>query len=266
MWDAQVAHLKADYLCVRVTLPHFGGAGDKKATSFSPWGYSFPDMADILASSARKAVPTGKITLVAHDWGSHYAFHMQNKYPQLIRRMVVMDVGPPNFSGASLRMAPIYLALGLLYQYFLLVYFLFSFVPFLAGIGDRCMRAAAATYKAGLHDHNTAGDRITAKCGFPYMWYHWEYLLSVFGLQPGLHAPPKPIPLKEVPAGGCPVLFMFGDRKELFGMNVNFHSESWEKALAAREGCEVVPLPCGHWLTSQCGGQVNAHMKRWLSA
>jgi pimeloyl-ACP methyl ester carboxylesterase len=261
--------LKADYLCVRVTLPHFGSSTvgkDAASSSFSPWGYSFPDMADILAASIRKAVSRGKVTLVAHDWGSHYAFHIQNKYPQLIRRMVVLDVGPPSFTGSSWKAAPVFLALGFLYQYLLVTYFLLSFLPGLAALADRCTRAAAVTYKAGLHDHNTGGERITAKCAFPYFWFHWEYFLGLLGMRPGgPSSSPNPTASEQVPAG-CPVLFLFGDRKQLCGRRLNFHTERWEKAVAGREGCEVVPLPCGHWLTSQCGGQVNAHMERWLSA
>jgi pimeloyl-ACP methyl ester carboxylesterase len=142
LWDAQVAHFTAlGYRCVTLTLPHFGGraelGGAAGAIALCPWGYTFEELAEICArtlDATLRGTGQGRATLVVHDWGSYLGFYTQRLRPELVRRMVVMDVGAPATKRQGWGMAPVMLLAGLIYQYWLALAFVLA----------NCVRARAA--------------------------------------------------------------------------------------------------------------------------
>ena len=76
---------------MRVNLPHY--AGD---STFHPtMGYSFDSLVTLLASTLEASLSSTSETsalLLVHDWGAFYGMQLQRRYPQLVRKMVVLDV------------------------------------------------------------------------------------------------------------------------------------------------------------------------------
>lgn len=44
-----------------------------------------------------------------------------------------------------------------------------------------------------------------------------------------------------------------------------FHDKGWESSLRTRADCDVVRVPAGHWLMTECPELVNEKMEAWLS-
>ena len=100
LWDKQVQHFRARYRCLRVTMPHFGGREQASARGDAEVSWEHCDwepMARRLAAAVRAHMPVGKaLTIVVHDWGAVWGFFLQLMFPELVKAMVAMDVGPPH--------------------------------------------------------------------------------------------------------------------------------------------------------------------------
>src|SRR3954463_2825189 len=82
LWDAQVAALSDRYRCVRITLPGFDASQRKRAYTL-----------DEVVEAIRVAVKDRRVTLVLHDWGCLYGYQFAMRYPQLVERIVGVDIG-----------------------------------------------------------------------------------------------------------------------------------------------------------------------------
>ena len=89
LWDNQVKVLKKQYRCIVVTMPNCGHPKNPKS-----WGHSFPDIAEKLAKVVEKHSNKKKVTVVCHDWGCVWSRLFQKRRPDLVSRMVYLDIAP----------------------------------------------------------------------------------------------------------------------------------------------------------------------------
>ena len=80
------------------------------------------------------------------------------------------------------------------------------------------------------------------------------YAMRWLGLAGGLQqaAPVQP---------GCPLLFLFGQRKPFM-----FHSLAWLSLVAAQPGSAVQGFRAGHWVMLDQPAEFHACVRRWLQA
>src|SRR3954466_11626198 len=84
LWDGQVPAFADRYRCVRFTLPGFDISQPKRA-------YTLDEVVDAIRSIVEDT--GGKVTLVLHDWGCLYGYQFAMRYPQLVERIVGVDIG-----------------------------------------------------------------------------------------------------------------------------------------------------------------------------
>lgn len=90
-WSPMFNTFKQDYCCITLCLPDFNNAS---ANHRKPWGYSFEDLVARLQFTIDKLVPANKqITLCVHDWGAIIGMLYENKFPDRVNKMVIVDVG-----------------------------------------------------------------------------------------------------------------------------------------------------------------------------
>ena len=89
LWDKQVSFLSSEgYRCITVTLPNFGSEENRGS-----WGYSFPQINDMLSETIEKHSKQKKVTLLQHDWGCAYGFNLTMHRPDLVKRIAALDIG-----------------------------------------------------------------------------------------------------------------------------------------------------------------------------
>ena len=72
-----------------MTLPGFKAKNEEDGS----WGYDYRDIVQMLEKAILKHKKSKKVILITHDWGSSYGFSLQKKCPNLIQKMVAVDIG-----------------------------------------------------------------------------------------------------------------------------------------------------------------------------
>ncbi|CBN74508.1 short chain dehydrogenase [Ectocarpus siliculosus] len=238
LWDAQVAHLKDRYRCVTTDLPGFSGDedGDGGTASSSKWGYSFEEVAKRLERTIEDVGKGKPVFVVAHDWGCFYAFMLEKNRPDLVKKLVALDVGGGLSFWPSLSLLSI-----ALYQTYLMVAFLIG-----GRIGDAMARGFARL--AGAPAASTVA---RASVCYPYIHFWKSQIQTCLGMGPFM---PR-----------CPVLFMYGSA----GMKklMRFHADWWVDKISKRKGSSVVEVTeASHWLMRGRGGDVvNARLDTFFA-
>jgi pimeloyl-ACP methyl ester carboxylesterase len=224
LWDLAVAALRAEYRCVRTTLPNF--EGDRSAR----WGYRTTEIVGALEAFVRDASKGKPVTLVMHDWGCYWGHSVHRRCPELVARIVGIDVSP-HFRASNARTA-----LGVIsYQWWLLAAFALG-----GPVGDSMTRSFARFAKVPVD-----APRLTAWMNYPYRNIWADLLVRRDRELLGGYWPT------------CPILFVYGEKKPF-----PFHSEVWVNHVR-KTGGEVVGLPCGHWVPRE-RAFVDV-LRRWLS-
>ena len=86
LWDGQVEALKATCRCVRFTLPGFDLAKPGHA-------YSLDKLVDTVRRIVEQTCGGERVTLLLHDWGCVFGYQFANHHPQLVKRVIGVDVG-----------------------------------------------------------------------------------------------------------------------------------------------------------------------------
>ena len=223
LWDAQVEALKSTYRCVRFTLPGFESARPRRA-------YSLDEVIDSIRRVVERTCPGERVTLLLHDWGCFYGYQFAMKYPQLVERVVGVDIGD---AGSRQNRAE----LGLRGLLIIIAYQIWLALAW--RIGGR-MGNAMARWMARAMRCPTDPRTIHAQMGYPYAV---RWLGAAGGVQ-GLRTF-KP---------HCPMLFMYGERKP-----VMFHSREWAQRVKSKA------FPTGHWIMVQQPREFNAALLAWLA-
>jgi pimeloyl-ACP methyl ester carboxylesterase len=228
LWDGTVEALRAHWRCVRLTLPGFDPAAPARACSLD-------EVVATLRAVVTGCCPGTRVTLLAHDWGCIFGYEFAMRHPQLVSRIVGVDIGD---TGSKSHRAE----LGTRAKLMVLSYQLWLALAWRVGgaLGDRMARALA-----GLMRCPVPPPRIVAATGYPYAM-RWFGLKGGFGK--ALAFTPQ-----------VPMLFLYGLRKPFM-----FHSQAWLEALAQRPGSRAVGLRTGHWVMLDKPQEFHAEVTRWL--
>jgi pimeloyl-ACP methyl ester carboxylesterase len=227
LWDRQVEALRARYRCVRFTLPGFDDPGARHV-------YSLDELSGLLRRIVEHVSPNRPVTLLLHDWGCVFGYEFCMRHPQLVARVIGVDVGDPQ--SLQRAAAPREKLMALSYQ-----------------------MALALAWKIG----GPAGDRLTrstaraVRCRTPpaqiHAWMNWPYPGFWFGAR-------KYRTALQAFRPACPTLFIFGRRKP-----VMFHAPDWAQELAQREGNQVEGFDTSHWVMVEQPERFNQVVGDWLS-
>jgi len=223
LWRPQIEALRDRYECVAITLPGF--EGEKRAYSL-----------DEVIAAIHAAVGGRRVTLLLHDWGCLYGYQFAMSYPQLVERVVGVDIGDAG-SRAHLE------ELGARGKLMVVAYQNWLALAWRIGgrVGDAMARAMARLLRCP-----TDVETIGAHMGYPYA-VRW------FGAAGGFHN-------LRVFKPEVPMLFLYGEKKP-----VMFHSRAWAGRLAARKGNRVVAFPTGHWIMVTRREAFNQALRTWLA-
>jgi pimeloyl-ACP methyl ester carboxylesterase len=229
LWDATVAALKERYRCIRFTLPGFDLSRKGRA-------YSLDEVIETIRRIVVEAAPGEKVNLLAHDWGCLFGYQFAMRHPQLVDRVIGVDIGGD--AGSRSHRAELGRS-GMLkifaYQMWLAIAWRIGGKP-----GTAMARRMARAMRCP-----TDPQGIDAQMCYPYA-LRW---LGVAGGLKGLKA--------FEPAG--PMLYIYGERKPFL-----FHSRDWIDRVAAHPGSRVIGMPTGHWIMIARPREFNDTLRAWL--
>jgi pimeloyl-ACP methyl ester carboxylesterase len=229
LWDRQVEALKPRFRCVRFTLPGFEPGAPKRA-------WPFEELLDTIRRVVEKACPGERVTLLLHDWGCFFGYQFAMRHPQLVERVVGVDIGD---AGSRHNRAE----LGLTGMFMVLAYQIWLAAAWRIGgrVGDAMARAMARALRCPSVDPRD----VHAQMGYPYAM-RW------FGAAGGM---------KDVAVfkPQVPMLFMYGERKPIM-----FHSHAWAERVASQPGNRVIAFPTGHWIMVEQPADFNRALLDWL--
>ncbi len=219
LWDATVAALvAAGHRCLRFTHPGFEPGSALQPTSLDR-------LVEIQAQVVQQHNGGRPVTLLIHDWGCVFGYQFAMTRPELVARVIAVDIGDAG-SGAHRRGLTIaQLAMVAGYQLWLVAAWRLARLG-LRGPADAMTRAMARWARA------PGAGRAHAGMNYPYD-------ISWTGSHGGYRHAIRPEPK-------CPTLYVWGERKPFL-----FHSRRWLQALQQRPGCRALGLPCGHWVMVQ---------------
>ena len=232
LWDDTVRALATRWRCVRFTLPGFS-ADDP------PGAHTLDAVVDQLHRVVLGADGGRPVTLLLHDWGCLFGYHLLRQHPEVVARVIGVDVGD---AGSAAHRAGLSLRAGLGiagYQLWLALAW---------RIGGRLGNAMARRMARKLRVPAPVM-QVRAQMGYPY-WITWTG-------GHGSYRAARPFAPDE-PA--VPMCFLYGRRKPF-----HFHSTAWTDALAARPGCRVLPMATGHWVMLDAPQAFQAAVLDWLS-
>lgn len=230
LWDAQVEALRDRYRCVRFTLPGFDLARPGRA-------YSLDEVVETIHHVVVQACAGSRVTLLVHDWGCLYGYQFAMRYPELVERVVGVDIGD---AGSRRNRAE----LGVKGMLSILAYQLWLALAWRIGgrTGDAMARRMARAMRCPVEP-----EKIGAQMGYPYA-VRW---LGVAGGFQGLKTfQPE-----------APMLYLYGERKPFM-----FQSRAWMERLAARPRSRVLAFPTGHWVMIGRRREFNDALRSWLEA
>jgi len=230
LWDAQVAALRGAYRCARFTLPGF-------EPGKPPRPVSLLDTVALIHRIVRAVSPDHPVILLQHDWGSIFGNQFALRHPQLVSRIVSVDVGDA-LSPAFARQLSVGAKAGIFcYQVWLALAWRIGGKP-----GDRMSRYMAAKMRCP-----TDPAMIVSQMNYPYY-------ITWFGAY-GSYRNAAPAQAK------CRTLFIFGAKKPFM-----FHTRDWIDFLRRQHGSKVVAMDAGHWMMRTHAGQFNAEVLQWLAS
>jgi pimeloyl-ACP methyl ester carboxylesterase len=221
-WSPLYEVLKQKYSIVSLCLPQFHQPPQQEGGgTYKKWGYTFQELVlmldDILfhplksplsvaptateTADAQETVtntPVPSITFICHDWGAVIGLLYCNKYPEKVKRLILIDVGIKSISESSFWE----IFLIVLYQWwFSIAYIIGQF--FGAPLGN-CIFVTYMIFvtvfpflRVCPHDsyHRPASEMTIEMC---YLYFHyWKSMLQGRSIQP------------KMPT--CPVLYMVRD-------------------------------------------------------
>lgn len=229
LWDGTVSALSASHRCVRLTLPGF-------AADDPPRAHTLQDMVELLRQVVLQVSGGAPITLLLHDWGCLFGYHLAHQHPELVSRIVGIDIGDANSGALRRALKPKAKLMVLVYQWWLALAWRVG-----GKLGDRMARAMARA----MHVPTPQAD-IRAAMGYTY-WITWT---GAFGSYKAVRTlDPK-----------VPMFFAYGERKPFM-----FHSPQWRDALAKNPGCRVQGFKAGHWVMMDAAGAFHDALTAWLA-
>jgi pimeloyl-ACP methyl ester carboxylesterase len=232
MWRHQVAELSSEYRCVAVTLPNFGDSRDRRG------GYNFAALVQMLKNTIERVAPSGEpVYLVTHDWGAYIGYLFEAAHPDLVEKMVALDVGGHS-QPTSLKAVSIILG----YQWTLVISWL------IGGVIPPLGTALSRGLSRALDVSSGRIERMRSYFNYPY-FYLWMDLLLPWRHQNLLR--------QYTPQ--CAVLYLYGAAKP-----VMFHSDRWLQTVDETGGRSVSLADGDHWFMESHPTEVNDLIREWF--
>lgn len=232
LWHSQLPALSQQFRCVRLTLPNFGEQPVRAG------GFDFPELVEMIAATIREVQPEGRVHLVTHDWGAYIGYMLEQTHPELVDRMVALDVG------GHMGRPPIKVALMIAaYQWALIKAWIVGGV--IPPLGDLLSRGVGRVVRVP----DSRVPHIRSRFAYSY-FYLWR----------GMVLPWKRSSILGRYRPQCPVLYLYGRRKPLM-----FHSEKWLR-IVEEAGGRSEGIDAGHWLMQSRADEVNERILAWLTA
>ena len=229
LWDAQAAFFKDRYRCVRFTLPGFDIEKPRRA-------FSLAETMSIIEHIVERTCPGRRVILMLHDWGCAFGYQFAMRHPQLVSKIVGVDIGDAGTRAHRRSLSARAKAMILAYQMWLAIAWRIG-----GRAGDWMTRWMARTIGCRSDPR-----LIDSRMDYPYYiaWFgaHGSYRDMVRFYPP------------------TPMLFVYGKRKPFL-----FHTPAWADALAVRPGCAVRAFDTGHWVMSERPRELNGAVDAWLS-
>lgn len=243
LWDAQVEHLRSHWRCVRFTLPGFHDVRPRRA-------WSMDELVTIVKQVVEQTCAGQPVTLLLHDWGCVFGYQFALRYPELVKRVIGVDVGD---AGSAAHVASMPLKAKLI---------VFAYQAWLA-LAWRIDLALGAG-RCGAHNPQpTLGDRMTRAVA---RWAHspadaqtihagmcYPYDIARTGSHGGYRRAAAMQPR-------WPMLYLYGRRKPF-----QLQSKEWLDALRATSGNRVIEFNTGHWLMTAKPHEFNQAVGDWLA-
>ena len=100
-WSRLSKHFEETHHIIALHLPDYE---KKKLSSDHFWGYSFDEVVTGILTVIKPHYDAGsKIHLVGHDWGSFFAQKFETKYPNMLHKMILLDVGKKKMKEESFK-------------------------------------------------------------------------------------------------------------------------------------------------------------------
>ncbi|AKU21699.1 alpha/beta fold hydrolase [Massilia sp. NR 4-1] len=226
LWDGQVAALKAHYRCARFTLPGYDLSQPTRS-------WSLDELMAIFLNIVRQVSPDRKVILMLHDWGCVFGYQFYMRHPQLVSRIVGVDIGD---AGSRAHTS----TLGWRAKLGILLYQLWLAAAWKIGgsTGDDMTRNMARKMKV-----STDPAHIGAAMNYPY------HAVWTGGYRDS-------VPFKPT----VPLLFAYGTRKPFM-----FHSAAWADALNGKPHSKALAFDTGHWVMLGKREEFNAAVLKWLA-
>ena len=220
LWDDLVKHFSKKFRCVCLTLPNFGNHTDN---NYSTSDLSFPNLVLLITNTINKLQSDQnekKIILIGHDWGAYLSYMLEQAHPELIEKLITLDIGAHN-KATSLG----FIAFMVGYQFYLVMAWIIG--KYFQFAGDTMTRSLAYLMKTPRP--------MQAKSQMNYMYYYlWRGILNKKYKDTILR---KYNPL-------CPLLFLYGKKKPYM-----FHSQTWLKSIQEKPHSQVIEMnQSGHWI------------------
>ena len=230
LWDAQVEQLKANYRCIRFTLPGFDTAKPRRA-------FSLAELVEAFKRVIETTCPGERVTLLLHDWGCIFCYEFAMRHPGLVRRIVGVDIGDAGSPAHRLAMSAKANFMVFAYQVWLAIAWRIG-----GTLGDRMTRWMART----MHCRSDP-QFIGSAMNYPY-YIQWT----------GAHGSYRHA-LRFDPH--CPMLYIWGRKKPF-----QFHSTEWVQAMRQRPGSQALEFNTGHWVMTAKPREFNDAVAVWLAA
>jgi pimeloyl-ACP methyl ester carboxylesterase len=233
LWDAQVAALRAQYRCVRFTLPGFDVTKPRQA-------HSLKALVDTITRIVDQVSPDKKVTLLLHDWGCAFGYAYYKSQPERVARIIGVDIGD---AGCREHVQSLPLKAKLMvaaYQLWLALAWRMGGIGG-GSVGDRMTRSMARALGCRAEPQY-----MSSGMNYPY---HIQWTGSLGGY-------PKPVAFEPA----CPMLYLYGRKKPFM-----FHSPQWVNQLARQPGNQVLAFDTGHWVMSQQPQAFNEAVLTWLN-
>jgi pimeloyl-ACP methyl ester carboxylesterase len=229
LWDAQVEALKADYRCVRFTLPGFDIDKERRP-------YSLDLTMRMFDNIVRQVNAGQRVILLVHDWGAVFGYQFAMRYPKLISRIIGVDIGDVDTQAYRS-------SLSLLAKLKIAAYQLWLAAAwYLDGeTGEKMTH-----YMAGKLRAPSDPQYISSGMNYPY-YISWSGAHGSY--QRAQAFTPK-----------VPMLYIYGSKKPFM-----FHSPQWLRALV-KQGGKVLAFKTGHWPMVQQPEVFNREVAAWLHA
>jgi len=237
-------HLSKRFRCVNCNLPGYpvpeGFQGNPGSLPQRTWGYGLDEAALALKNTILATCQdAATVTLVVHDWGAICGYLMHEQNPDLVQRIVGLDVGW-RMNGMTIPGGAGIIA----YQAFLNLFFLMP-----KSIGSTLSNIEAILL-ARFWDKD-AGP-VTSEMNWPYR-SAWRDMLTGGPLKRMDGYVPKDLPF----------LFLYGERLPAF---IRFSDEQWVKNV--EKTCpgvsRVKSFDGSHWFLRKFPDEVLKTIDEWL--